>query len=179
MGHWYAVRTATRREEDAAFALADQGMVIYLPFETRWRITPRTKEAVNRPLLSGYLFVVVRDDDDFHPILETTGVHQFVRSIDFMGVAVPMRIPSFAIEGIMAEEWSGRFDYTRPSVRERNLAKARTEGYAKGQQLMVTEGDYAGLMVEVLKMTSSNRRAVVWSPAGQRLNLDVEHLDAA
>jgi transcription antitermination factor NusG len=175
---WYAIRAATRQERRAAENLADAGFCTYLPVQTRWRITPRVKESIERPLFDGYLFVVC-DEGEYRDVLDVSGVHQFVRLVNRYGVAEPMPIPDAAIEGVMGEEWSGRFDYTKPSRREKRLSQIREEGFQKGASIKIVDGVYAGWMAQVLHMTSSNRRVAVETAFGQRITLDVEQLDAA
>ncbi len=182
MAEWYAIRTATRQERRAFEELMDHGVVAYLPLQTRWRVTPRVKEPYDRPLFDGYMFVIC-GAGDFRRVLDVDGVHQFVRAVNRYGVAEPMPIPDYAIEGVMAEEWSGRYDYTRPSRKELDRAARRARAMQPGANVKVTEGPWAGFFATVLRMTSSQRSAVIdingGFSFGRSLTLDVEHLDAA
>src|SRR5260370_182762 len=108
---WFAIRSATRRENSAHDGLVEQGFTVFLPCETRWSQNRWTKVKVERPLFPGYMFVLCAPCD-FPDILAIEGVHQFVRYMVGDELA-PMPIPTAAIIEIQANERRGAFDATR------------------------------------------------------------------
>jgi len=160
MTNWYAVRTATRQEAKAAASIREYGCNVYLPVETRWRITKRLKERTHVPLFAGYLFVEC-EPEETPAILDLEGVHQFIRYIRPDGVPVPMPLPAREIEAVQQEEASGRYDVTRPSKRQRELAERKAKALKGGAEMRITDGPFAGFLARVIETRMSERAALV------------------
>lgn len=160
MTHWYAIRTATRQEAKAAASIREYGCNVYLPVETRWKITKRLKERTHVPLFAGYLFVEC-EPEQTPAILDLEGVHQFVRYITPNGDPAPMPIPAAQIEGVRQEEEAGRYDITRPSKRQRELAERKAKALKSGAEMRITDGPFAGFLARVIETRMSERAALV------------------
>lgn len=171
---WYAIRSATRQEGRAYDALAEQGFRAYVPKETRWLRSRLTKTKVERPLFPGYLFVCC-SPDDFYRVVETDGVHQFVRVMRNTGELAPMAFPDDAIGDLISQQHFGEFDATR-SKPKRTVPK-------NGDRAAVVSGKWRGYFAEVLATSPKHRMAVVMLEtinAGRvKMTLDAAHLDAA
>lgn len=172
MSLWYAVRTATRREKYAAQALDEQGFSVFLPHETRWRISGRVKEFVYRPLFPGYMFVLC-EGEDFHRVRAVEGIHAFVTcSTGEGGVAVPIPFPTTVIIGLQAEERAGVYDKTKSKKVEYRPRK--------GDKAKITAGVWQGFVAKVLATPRGKRAHVmVEGPFGKGAHVDVGHLSAA
>lgn len=167
---WYAVRSATRRENSAHDGLVEQGFTVFLPCETYWRQTRWIKVKVERPLFRGYMFVLCAPED-FHQILDIEGVHQFVRYM-VGDIMVPMPIPVAAVIEIQADERRGAFDATRtytPPYRPK-----------KGDKVKVTAGTWQSFIGRVLNTPTKDRALVmIEGPCGGGKTFDIAHLSAA
>lgn len=167
---WYAVRSATRQEERAERGLVEQGMTVYLPREARWRRTPRKTIRVERPLFVGYLFVRCMADD-FPRVNAIDGVHQFVRWVTCAGEVEPARFPDQMVLGIQADEWTGVFDHTQPTV--------STYKPEVGDRVQITGSMWAGRFAKIVKLRPGERKAELELEGMGRAALAYGHLDAA
>lgn len=103
---WYAVMSNIRCEERAKAGLMARGFRCFLPVERRWVRHARTKEAVNRPLLSRYLFVETdANQRGFFEIRTTDGVEAVLCNGD-----VPAPMPSGLVEEFIRRQLKGEFD---------------------------------------------------------------------
>lgn len=166
---WFAIRSATRREDAAFDGLVERGFTVFLPCETRWSQNPWNKVKVERPLYRGYMFVLCAPQD-FHQILDIEGVHQFVRyMVD--DVMVPMPIPTAAVIEIQASERAGLYDSTRvykPPYRPK-----------KGDRVEVTSGPWQSFIGKLLSTPTRDRAHVmIEGPHGRGVTLNVAHLTA-
>ena len=69
---WYAVYTAARAEKKVKERLDQIGIENYLPLRTEYRVWSDRKKKVSVPLISGYIFVHIKEET-FVP-LQITGV---------------------------------------------------------------------------------------------------------
>lgn len=173
MTQWYAVRTATRREQSAMNGLAERKFVTYLPMLTRWSTPARSgrREPVQCPLMPGYLFVLC-DTDDFATIRQTEAVHAFVTVMGPDGIDRPIPFAMTDVHGLQAEERAGVYDYTR-TQRVRYQPK-------KGDRVRVVAGPYLLFFAKVIATPKGERVHVMLEgpqPRGQTLN--VAHVERA
>lgn len=193
---WYCLRTATRREKDALAALVAhfsealiEGGVscsaeVYLPVEKRRsrlrRVPEGTEEAdayeiVERPLMPGYLFVkaqspeaikgCVRDEE-----AQVEGVEFIHAAIEYRrndGRMVPFPIASSIIEGLMADEAKGEFDYTPKSKRYRP---------GKHDRVRITNGPFREYLASVIEMRADERHVLIETKFG-RMEVAVGHIE--
>lgn len=171
---WYAIRSSTRQEGRAYEALSEQGFRAYVPKETRWLRSQWTKTKVDRPLFPGYLFVQCAPAD-FYRIVETDGVHQFVRTMRNSGELEPMAFPDEAIGDLISQQHFGEFDVTR--------SKPKRTRPKNGERAAVVGGKWRGYFAEVLATSPKQRHAVVMletiNDGRVKMTLDAAHLDAA
>lgn len=156
---WYVVRSATNREFTAEASLVEvlqgTGQGVYLPRLQRWRRIYRLKEKVERPLLTGYLFAQLREQD-IHPALEAFGVHALLRRWGSDGQPRPVPVAPDLVAVLQDQEAHGWFDETiakgsRILVTERvRIIQGMFQGYV-GTVSKVGEGDRM-LTVDLLKM---------------------------
>lgn len=97
---WYVVQTRANQEDKAALNLRRQGFDVFLPKYSRTRRHARKVERVQRPLFSGYLFVVVDvARQRWRAIQSTFGVARLVCSGD-----EPIPVPDTVINGLLRRQ---------------------------------------------------------------------------
>lgn len=170
--HWYAIRTATRRERTAHDAVVEKGFTAFLPMETRWRQTPLVREIVQYPLLPGYVFVL-SSEDALAAVLGLDGVHGIVMCTTADAEPMPMPFPLKVIIGLQIEERAGVYDRTR-----KQKAPYRPK---KGEAVKITAGTWMGLVAKVLNTPRGQRVHVMIEAFGQRkgMTVDLKHVMAA
>lgn len=199
---WYCLRTATRREKDAVEALVKhftealiEGGVscdaeIYLPCEKRrtpLRRVPKGMaqedafEIVERPLMPGYVFIKTISDDAAKSCVrdeeaEIEGVRFIHAVLQYRrddGRMAPYPMATWAVEGLMAQQAAGDFDFTPVAKRYRP---------GKNERVLITKGPFMGFIGSVLEMSADERRATVetrlFGRAG-KMEMPIEHLEPA
>lgn len=171
---WYAVQTAPNYEERVCRGLFEQGLVAYLPRETKWhRPTRRGKaEAVrypkSRPLIKGYLFVGFCSTQRarFDLVRDVYGVWRIVGIGD-----EPFAIRDQWVQKLADKEARGFFDETRP-----------TQGKHKaGDRVTIIEGPFAQCMGEVIDAIEDGKLRVEVAGlfgVGVPVELDDDHVEA-
>jgi len=174
---WYAVRTATRREHQAAGALADAEFTTYLPVATRWGKVGRCggqPKRIDYPLIPGYLFVLCTLDD-LASVTAVDCVHTLVCATFADGDSHPIPFPLKDIIGLQAEEAGGLYDHTRG---ERPKYRPK-----KGDRVRVIVGTYLTFIGRVLATPKGERVHVMLEGPGGRgkdfLAHEIEAADAA
>ena len=84
---WYAVYTAARAEKKVKERLDQIGIENYLPLRTEYRVWSDRKKKVSVPLISGYIFLHIKEET-FVPVLTTPGVVTFLKEKG-KAVAIP------------------------------------------------------------------------------------------
>lgn len=171
VSQWYAVRTATRREQAAADGLEEQGFTVFLPMETKWRRTGIEKAKAQSPLMPGYLFVLC-SAYQLRAVTAVDGVHQVVSGVRENGDPMPLPIPVAAIIELQASERAGVYDYT--------IGKRIKYEPRKGAKVKITAGPWQSFIAKVLSTPRGSRVHVMTEgPYGRGMTLDVAHLSAA
>lgn len=78
MACWYAVYTSSRAEKKVKERLDQAGIENYLPLRTEVRMWSDRKKKVSLPLISGYIFVKV-EEEQFISVLNVPGVVAFLK----------------------------------------------------------------------------------------------------
>lgn len=174
MSQWYAVRSATCRENAAAEALEEAGITVFLPLEASWgtRAGKPGKSRVERPLLRGYLFVLIDLVTEEDQVLAVHGVHSFLGYTDEVGDNRPLPVPLPLIIEIQSHERAGRYDktlYFKPKYDPR-----------KGDRVKITAGPWLNFFGKVL-VTPRKQRAhvMVEGPFGRGVMVESKHLTPA
>lgn len=135
---WYVVQTKPRQEFRAQEHLRNQGIRCVLPTIQAEKIRRGRRVFVNEPLFSRYLFLELdRRDGKWSVLRSTRGV---TRLVEFGGV--PARLPASLIEAFVS----------RQAVPKRL--------FAPGDQVVVTQGPFAGLE-GIYQMPDGETRALV------------------
>ncbi len=141
---WFVVQVAPGAEKAVAEAVRALGLSAYVPMRTGFRRIARSgrRVAARYPLFARYVFV------DLVPDLRCWAAVRAIK--DVMGFltltndAVPARIGDDLIGDIMAAEFTGRFDETRPTI---------GRVVHKGARVIITDGAYRGCDGTVVEHT--------------------------
>lgn len=149
---WYAVMTNIRCEERAESGLAAKGFRTFLPKTRRWVKHARVRKAVDRPLLSRYLFVETdANRRGFHDIRITDGVEAIISTC-----GVPSHMPTGLIEEFIRRQMSGEFD---------EVAK---EKIPPGARIKIMEGQYGDFFATVVSVGKASGGEVLAQLLGTR-----------
>lgn len=133
---WYAVMTNIRCEERAKVGLMAQGFRVFLPVQRRWVRHARVKTAVNRPLLSRYLFVETdANKRGFFDIRTTDGVEALICT-----AGVPIAMPVGLVEEFIRRQLSGEFDLVSQ------------EALPVGARIKIMDGQYEDFFATVISI---------------------------
>lgn len=89
MAFWYAVYTSSRAEKKVKERLDSVKIENYLPLQTKIRIWNDRKKKISLPLISGYIFVKV-EEEQFLTVLNVPGVVTFLKEKGKV-IAIPER----------------------------------------------------------------------------------------
>lgn len=136
---WFVVRAATRQEQRAVASLLDlkargvaHGLAVadvYMPAETLWRRSGRTKTTRQSPLMPGYLFVR-STPAALWIVEEADGVYAVLRRHSTAGDRRAAVIPDAMVTELRDAEAAGAFDKTKTvaGVRVEKGEKVRVGG---------------------------------------------------
>lgn len=159
---WYAVRTNTRCEQRAVASIRDAlrprnewgDLAVWLPVETYFAMHARKQEMRTRPLLIGYVFLCIREED-MHVVRLCDGVRDFVRGPGGM----PSRLVLSEVLKLRKREEAGEFD----STRQEDFGGL----FVPDEKVKVAVGAYADWPGRVVKMTSAEKVKVILSMFGK------------
>lgn len=152
---WYAVMTNIRCEERAENGLAAKGFRTFLPKTRRWVKHARVRKAVDRPLLSRYLFVETdANRRGFMDIRMTDGVEAIISTC-----GVPSHMPQGLVEEFIRRQMSGEFD---------QVAK---EAMPPGARIRIMDGEYAAFFATVVSIGKASGGEVLAQLLGTRTRL--------
>lgn len=167
MLRWYAVQSNPVCEAKAAKGLREHGFTVFLPVETKWKRSTRTKkrERVDHPLFTGYLFVGLCPGQSLYHVRQIDGV----RGLVSCGMGVPAEINARFVYDLQARQASGEFDHT-PAIKCT---------YRPGDKAKVTlEGPYSDLIGEVITATDAGRVELMLNAAlNWKTSIDSDHLE--
>lgn len=189
MLQWFAVQTNPLCERKAASGLREHGFTVFLPVETKWKRSTRTKkrERVDHPLFTGYLFVGLGPWQSLYHVRQIDGVRGLVSRGDGVPVEFGWRpildpktgrmilgedgkpIKGHLVYDLQVRQEAGEFDHT-PAVKCT---------YRPGDKAKVTlEGPYRDLIGEVLSATDAGRVELMLNAAlNWKTTLDSDHLE--
>jgi transcription antitermination factor NusG len=164
---WYAVQSNPVCEAKAAKGLKEHGFSVFLPVETKWKRSTRTKkrDRVDTPLFTGYLFVGLCPGQSLYHVRQIDGV----RGLVSCGMGVPAEINARFVYDLQARQLAGEFDHT-PAVKCT---------YRPGDKAKVTlDGPYRDLIGEVLTATDAGRVELMLNAAlNWKTVIDSDHLE--
>ena len=140
-GQWYLLRCKPREDSRAEQHLLNQAFTIFRPLIVQEKLVRRQKKTVVESLFPGYIFIFLKQDEDWSTIQYTRGVINFVR---FGQWPTPVDKKSM--------------DFLQSRVDEfchvKNIAK---ELFVKNTKLAITSGPFKGLEGIFQKETGDER----------------------
>lgn len=130
---WFVVMTNPQCEVRAQLELEALGYRTFMPKLRKWVTHARVKKAVERPLLSRYLFVEVDyPRQSFGPIKTANGVELLISNL-----GIPEPVPSHWVEGFLARYLAGEWD------------EVEKERLPVGARIRVIEGEFDNLLATI------------------------------
>jgi transcription antitermination factor NusG len=178
---WNILRVSPNMERKVRDALSDAGLTVYVPIEkyrppNHWR--PRT-----RPLIPGYLFALLPDDD----ALDTARKNHAVREV-MCADGKPVQVPALHIGALVLSEACHAFDRTwRWSGARKGKGKSKgrrqepISRWKSGERVKVNEGPFAGFEGTIVDVRRQNRMGVLITIFGRvtEAELDDDWLEPA
>ena len=153
---WHLVHTKPRQEAIALTHLSRQGYECYLPMLKVERIRQRKCVLVSEPMFPRYLFVRLgtsSTEQSLSPIRSTLGVTQLVR---FGGQ--PARVDAQIID----------------HIRYRETSQTAKPAFAPGEQVVVTQGPFAGLEAVYQTKEAEKRSLILLEILSQSVPLRID-----
>lgn len=154
---WRLLYVRPQSEDRYHANLAERGMSAYVPKETVWRGIGIRRQPAVKPLLPGYVFADLTDEE-LADAAHLPDVLYIIKAGD-----KPATVPSAFVDDLRDAESGGKFDLTR---KERLRAKRMGKALEAGERFKVTAGLYAGAIGEIARVSGSKRAEVVLSFLG-------------
>lgn len=159
---WKVVQVKPAAERRVRDGLHESGLTAYLPMEVVWRRRDGRKVRHERPLIRGYVFALIADEDQ-HRIHGIDGAQRFV---SFNGVAAT--IPAKFIAAIQAAEAAGEYDETAEPEKKR---------FALGDRVRLTRRDaFEGLSGVISRLNGGRRITVVLATVGWPISATMDEV---
>jgi transcriptional antiterminator RfaH len=159
---WFVVVCNPKCERRAQLGLRRAGYQTYLPQTKRWVVHARKKEERENPLFPRYLFIGLREDQDFWKLRGVDGVEGIVRNDNR-----PVRVSGGLLARLLEREAAGEFDFTHlPDLGPQ---------YTPGEAVRLTACAFNDLQARVVSMLSKGRVEVLVEFLGRKARLKVKH----
>jgi transcription antitermination factor NusG len=169
MTTWYAIRCCVRQEAFVVKALTEAELLGYAPQHITKPINAKRKATRSRPLIPGYVFAELPDDDAIQAALAIRGVFEVVSRN-----GKPQRIPPLAIGALVLADACHQFDetWTPPKKKGQRYSHA----WKKGDEVKIHDGGaFDGFSAQVLRANGRDRMAVLLMIFGRLTEVVVEH----
>lgn len=166
---WFVIATRPAQEHRAIASLEMHKLEAYRPQEIVWRKVAHRRIEQPRPLIRGYVFARL-DQDDIHKLHDMEGVAYRI------AVTQQQQLDDF-IDWLVDLEGRGEFDHTLAERRRRGLVE-KMEG---GEPLKITGGKFSGFDATFLRMDSLGKARVMFSIFGRssEMTVPLSQLEAA
>jgi len=155
---WRLLYVRPQSESRYHACLAERGFHAYVPKETVWRGVGVRRAPAIKPLLPGYVFADLTDEQ----LAEAAHLPEVIYIVRMPGSG-PAVIPSKFVDELKTKEAKGGFDKTR---KERQQAKRIGKPLRPGEQFEVMSGVWAGHIGEIARAVGSKRAEVMLSVFG-------------
>lgn len=143
---WFCVMTNPNCERRAEMELYSLGYRTFAPKIRKWASHARVKKAVERPLLSRYLFVEIDHDGDqgqsYGEVRGVNGVEMLLSGVLPKGAWGPLPFPAHWVEGLLTRQLAGEWD---------EIAKGPIP---VGARVRIIEGEFDNLLATVTNIKS-------------------------
>lgn len=149
--------------------LDERGWTGYVPKEIDWRGVGPKRQPTPRPLLPGYVFADLTDQQ-LADAAHWPEVLYMIRAGD-----QPATIPETFVGDLQLAEHRGDFDRTR---KQRERDKRKGKPIPSGGEFVVSEGLYKGEIGRIIKAKGAKRAQVFLSALKLTLNMRFSDLEA-
>lgn len=162
---WYAIRLSTpNADRFVTTALAEVGLTAYSPQHVTWARHAKRKATRSRPLIPGYLFAELPDDDAIQAAFGIRGVNRHAPILKLRVVDVGALILADAFHAF-DETW----EPPRPKGRRYSHA------WKRGDRVTITAGAFEGHVCQVVRARGAKRMEVLLTLFGRVQEVVVEH----
>ncbi|MHA4812499.1 UpxY family transcription antiterminator [Flavitalea flava] len=137
---WYVIYTKPQHEKKVSSRLSETGMEYFLPTVKTLRIWHDRKKYIDTPLFPSYIFVLLRDRQNYYSGLDIEGVLHYVRTGKEIARVSDKIIGDIKMIIDRGKEIEVSVDY-----------------FKAGQQLIIREGPLTGLSCEVVEINGKRR----------------------
>ena len=152
-GNWAKMRWIVDVDFGGCFRLQRDIMALgfetFAPAERRYVSWRKRKRESITPAFGSYVFVRFdRELDSWGQIFDVNGVHDIIRTGN-----IPIRVPDFEMNTLLAAERGGLFDYV-------------ASPFSEGQTVEITEGPWMGLVGHVRSASPRKRVKILLNALG-------------
>jgi len=156
---WRLLYVRPQSESRYHASLAERGLHAYVPKETVWRGVGIRRAPAVKPLLPGYVFADLTDEQ----LAEAAHLPEVIYIVRMPGSG-PAVIPCKFVNELKTKEAEGGFDKTR---KERQQAKRYGKPLNPGERFEVRSGAWAGHIGEIARAVGSKRAEIILSLFGE------------
>lgn len=155
---WRLLYVRSQSESRYHASLAERGLSCYVPKETVWRGIGVRRQPACKPLLPGYVFADLTDEQ-LAEAAHLPDVLYIVREGDR-----PAVVPAKFVDSLKSAEADGKFDKTR---KERKQVGRIGKPMKPGERFEVLTGMWAGHIGEIARAIGDKRAEIVLSLFGR------------
>jgi transcriptional antiterminator RfaH len=137
---WYLIYTRPRHEKKVSEYFLETGINYFLPTVKQLRTWCDRKKYIESPLFPSYIFVYIRNMDDFYNALKADGSLYYVKN-----GSIVSRISESIIDNI------------RILIDAGASIEVNTEYFKPSQQLMIQDGPFTGMSCEVVEFKGKEK----------------------
>ncbi len=156
---WYALRTKPRAEKKIAEELKNENVKTYLPLQKTLKQWSDRKKWVYEPLISTYVFIYMKPDQE-QKIVQLTGAIHFVK---FSGMLAP--IPDEQIEMI------------KMLIGSRKKITVIKDKFKPGEKVQIISGSLCGFIGEMVEYRGKNKLLLRLDTINQGLLVNVKIIE--
>lgn len=161
---WAAAYCEPRKEFQAQGEIQKHGFETFLPVLSRTKMIHKKRVLLTEPIFTRYCFAAM----PLNAISEAYSKIKRCRGVLYLleGPKGPSAVPNEVIEKFRHAERHGAFDFTKPKAE-----------FAKGDEVKIQEGPFAGLIAKVRSASPSKRVKLLMRLLGGDVPLEMSAED--
>ena len=171
LSSWYALCVTSRQEAFVVRAIDELRIALdvlaYAPVHVTEARFAKRKASRSKPLIPGYVFAHLPDDDCIHAALSIRGVHGLL-----LNGGKPLRIRPLDIGAMVLEDACHAYDETW--VPPKPKGKRYTYRWNASDRVSIYKGPFAGFSGLVLRTKNRGRMDVLVTLFGRALEIEIE-----
>lgn len=137
---WYLIYTKPRHEKKVAAELTDKKIASFLPMTKKLRTWSDRKKFIEEPLFPSYVFIYLRDLQDYYDGIDVEGFLYYVR----MGKRIA-RVSDTVVKNIQL------------AVTQTHGLEVSDSHFEPGQKAVISEGPLTGLSCELIQVDRNKK----------------------